>query len=123
MLVEALTGIRTTDDYDSHDRGYERVVAVKTHYPVKDARRRFKGLDEEYFGGKSGDGRAMVILRNPLNAIPSYFNLQYGKLQMCIFGGLGVRWGWTQHVHFFILIFCTHLMSANLDMLCLFRLF
>jgi len=72
-LVEALTGIRTNDDYNSHERGYERVVAVKTHYPVKDARRRFKGLDELF-------GRAMVILRNPLSAIPSYFNLQYEHL-------------------------------------------
>ena len=71
-LVEALTGIRTNDDYNSHDRGYERVVAVKTHYPVKDARRQFKTLDEKF-------GRAIVILRNPIQAIPSYFNLQYGE--------------------------------------------
>jgi hypothetical protein len=72
-LVEALTGIRTNDDYDSHSRGYEQVVAVKTHYPVKDAKRRFKGLDKLF-------DRAIVILRNPINAIPSYFNLQYEHL-------------------------------------------
>jgi len=69
-LVEALTGIRTNDDYDSHERGFERVVAVKTHYPVKDARGKFGDLDRHF-------GRAMVILRNPINAVPSYFNLQY----------------------------------------------
>ena len=71
-LVEALTGIKTNDDFDSHQRGYEKVVAVKTHYPVKDAYRRFLELDKSF-------SRAMVILRNPINAIPSYFNLQYGK--------------------------------------------
>jgi len=72
-LVEALTGIRTNDDYDSHERGYENVVAVKTHYPVKNAKRRYWELDKLF-------GRAMVILRNPINAIPSYFNLQYEHL-------------------------------------------
>jgi len=72
-LVEALTGIRTNDDYDSHSRGYERVVAVKTHYPLKDARNGFHKLDARF-------GRAIVILRNPINVIPSYFNLQYEHL-------------------------------------------
>ena len=71
-LVEALTGIRTNDDYDTHHRGYDRVVAVKTHYPIKNAYNKWPKLDEKF-------GRAMVILRNPMNAIPSYFNLQYGK--------------------------------------------
>ena len=71
-LVEALTGIKTNDDFDSHERGYENVVAVKTHYPVKDAYNRFKDLDKTF-------SRAIVILRNPINAIPSYFNLQYGE--------------------------------------------
>ena len=71
-LVEALTGIRTNDDYDTHHRGYDRVVAVKTHYPIKNAYNKWPELDEKF-------GRAMVILRNPMNAIPSYFNLQYGK--------------------------------------------
>jgi len=70
-LVEAMAGIRTTDDYDTHDRGYERVVAVKTHYPVKDAFNSWQELDGRYFQ------RAMVIFRNPMNAVPSYFNLQY----------------------------------------------
>ena len=68
--MEAMTGIRTTDDYDTHDRGYERVVAVKTHYLVKDAFNSWQELDERYFQ------RAMVIFRNPMNAVPSYFNLQ-----------------------------------------------
>ena len=70
-LVEALTGIRTNDDYNSHERGYDRVVAVKTHYPVKNSL--FEELDYKF-------GRAIVILRDPSSAIPSYFNLQYGEL-------------------------------------------
>jgi len=73
MLIEALTGIRSNDDYDHRERGYENVVAVKTHYPVKDARRKHNILDPLF-------GRAIVILRNPMNAIPSYFNLQYEHL-------------------------------------------
>ncbi|KAL7529069.1 hypothetical protein ACHAXR_002776 [Thalassiosira sp. AJA248-18] len=75
ILVEALTGIQTNDDFDSHERGYENVVAVKTHYPVKDVsqKRRFQNLDKLF-------GRAMVILRNPMNAIPSYFNFRYEQL-------------------------------------------
>ena len=74
MLVEALTGVRTNDDYNSHERGYETVSSVKTHYPVKNARHKWAELDETY-----DFNRAMVILRHPLNAIPSYFNLQYGE--------------------------------------------
>lgn len=72
MLAEALTGIRTNDDYDPRGRGFENVVAVKTHYPVKDARRKHNILDPLF-------GRAIVILRNPMNAIPSYFNLLYER--------------------------------------------
>ena len=71
-LIEALTGIRTNNDYNSQERGYERVVAVKTHYPIIDPPL-FKKLDESF-------SRGMVLLRNPLEAIPSYFNLRYGEL-------------------------------------------
>lgn len=69
-LVEALTGIRSNNDYNTQKRGYERVVAVKTHYPVKTAKRKFPELDKLFT-------KAMVVLRNPVNAVPSYFNLQY----------------------------------------------
>ncbi|KAL7536931.1 hypothetical protein ACHAXR_007486 [Thalassiosira sp. AJA248-18] len=73
ILVEALTGIRTNNDYDSQERGYENVVVVKTHYPVKNAKHKFAELDPLF-------GRAMVILRNPINAIPSYFNQMYEQV-------------------------------------------
>jgi len=69
-LIQALTGIRTSDDYNSHNFGFENVVAVKTHYPVKSSRHNFPNLDPLF-------DRAIVILRNPMNAIPSYFNLLY----------------------------------------------
>jgi len=67
MLVEALTGTLTNTDYDVHERGYERVVSVKTHYPmsVKD---RFERVLDPLFE------RAIVIVRNPKDAIPSLFN-------------------------------------------------
>ena len=72
-LIEGLTGIRTNDDHNSHERGYDRVVAVKTHYPVKNGGRTlFEELDYKF-------GRAIVILRDPASAIPSYFNLLYGE--------------------------------------------
>ena len=89
-LVEALTGIRTNNDYDSQGRGYEHVVAVKTHYPVKDARRRFGDLDPLF-------GRAIVILRNPMNAIPSYFNLLYGEYFLVV----DSAWEYRKLSHFF----------------------
>ncbi len=54
-------------------------MAVKTHYPVKDAQRRFGELDQLF-------DRAMVVLRNPINAVPSYFNLQYGELASFVDG-------------------------------------
>ena len=86
-LIEALTGVRTSDDYDSQQRGYDRVVTVKTHvsfssphlesteplaliytdlfgqYPVKNARHGFESVNELVANG------AIVILRNPLYAM------------------------------------------------------
>jgi hypothetical protein len=53
--------------------GFENVVAVKTHYPDPHNPNNFDVLDEKYFE------RAIVILRNPINAIPSEFNQAYGE--------------------------------------------
>jgi len=66
-LVEALTGLWTGDDWDSNNRG-KRVVTVKTHYP-HDAGRLVPWDDEI--------NRALVIIRNPMHAIPSFFNHIY----------------------------------------------
>lgn len=66
-LVEALTGLWTGDDWDSNNRG-KRVVTVKTHYP-HDAGKLVPWDDEI--------NRALVIIRNPMHAIPSFFNHIY----------------------------------------------
>ena len=66
-LVEALTGLWTGDDWDNNNRGH-RVVTVKTHYP-HDA-----GKLVEW---DNKINRALVIIRNPMNAIPSFFNHIY----------------------------------------------
>jgi hypothetical protein len=66
-LVEAITGLWTGDDWDSNNRG-KRVVTVKTHYP-HDAGRLVPWDDEI--------NRALVIIRNPMHAIPSFFNHIY----------------------------------------------
>jgi len=72
-LVQALTGIKTNNDRNSNGWGYTNVVAAKTHYPfIRDTM--FEELDPKYFH------RAMLILRNPVHAIPSYFNAQYEEL-------------------------------------------
>ncbi|KAL9180549.1 hypothetical protein ACHAXT_011002 [Thalassiosira profunda] len=66
-LVEALTGLWTGDDWDNNARG-KRVVTVKTHYP-HDAGQLVSWDDEI--------NRALVIIRNPMSAIPSFFNHIY----------------------------------------------
>lgn len=71
-LIQALTGIQTGDDFNSHNFGYTNVIAVKTHYPVKTARNSFDVIDASF-------NRAIVLLRNPLYAIPSYYNLLYER--------------------------------------------
>ncbi|KAL7554175.1 hypothetical protein ACHAWF_018391 [Thalassiosira exigua] len=66
-LIEALTGLWTGDDWDNNHRG-KRVVTVKTHFP-HDAGKLVTWDDEIT--------RALVIIRNPMNAIPSFFNHIY----------------------------------------------
>jgi len=71
-LVQALTGIKTNNDRNTNGWGYENVVAAKTHYPFIH-NTMFEELDHLF-------GRAMLIVRNPIYAIPSYFNAQYEEL-------------------------------------------
>lgn len=71
-LIQALTGLQTGDDFNSHNFGFVNVVTVKTHYPVKTARNSFDVIDFDFH-------RAIVLLRNPMHAIPSYFNLLYER--------------------------------------------
>jgi len=69
-FVQALTGIKTNSDRKDNGFRYTHVVASKTHWPaITDTD--FEALDPKYFS------RAMLILRNPVHAIPSYFNALY----------------------------------------------
>mmetsp|Transcript_39026 Transcript_39026/g.82063 ORF Transcript_39026/g.82063 Transcript_39026/m.82063 type:complete len:336 (-) Transcript_39026:199-1206(-) len=72
-LIEGLTGILTNSDFDPHQLGYDRVVAVKTHYPVNNKQKFEQELDPLI-------DRALVILRNPKTAIPSLYNFEYERL-------------------------------------------
>eukprot|EP00957_Ditylum_brightwellii_P001122 88912-Ditylum_brightwellii.AAC.1 len=65
-LVEALTGYITGDEWMTN--GHENMVTVKSHYPHPQGR---------VFKNHHMINRAIVILRNPKNAIPSYFNFLY----------------------------------------------
>ncbi len=69
-LVIALTGIAINDDHNHAGVGYDRVVAVKTHYPL-DYGRYIE--DDAKFRG------AILLLRNPMTAVPSFFNFKYGE--------------------------------------------
>jgi len=70
-LIRAITGIFTSDDHDHNGRvKSETVVAVKTHYPSKTHQDVFDGITIQF-------NRAILLLRNPMNAIPSYCNFVY----------------------------------------------
>ena len=71
FFIDALTGILTNSDYDPHDMGYERVISVKTHYPVNNVRG-FPELETKYNFPK-----ALLVIRHPKDAIPSLFNLHW----------------------------------------------
>ena len=73
FLVQALTGIQTNNDYNSNQRGFDNVVTVKTHYPINFPEN-FKELEKEYDFDK-----ALLVVRHPKDAIPSFFNFQWGK--------------------------------------------
>ena len=74
-LIEALTGYVTGDEWNSNGHKVGQVVTVKTHYPHRE------GNAEVVTKLKPGsDGqipRAIVLLRNPQNALPSYLNFLY----------------------------------------------
>jgi len=66
-LVEALTGLETGDDWNNNGRGSE-VVTVKTHYPQSNGI--LPDFDDRIH-------RAFIVIRNPLESIPSFFNHIY----------------------------------------------
>mmetsp|Transcript_11785 Transcript_11785/g.17897 ORF Transcript_11785/g.17897 Transcript_11785/m.17897 type:complete len:329 (+) Transcript_11785:251-1237(+) len=65
-LIEALTGIVTGDDHQLN--GHANIVSIKTHYPSSEGKP---------IPGAENVPRAMLLIRNPLHSIPSYFNFIY----------------------------------------------
>ena len=68
-LVEALTGLETGDDWNNNGRGSE-VVTVKTHFPQSNGI--LPDFDERIH-------RAFIVIRNPLESIPSVSSLFFDR--------------------------------------------
>uniref|UniRef100_A0A7S4V3C2 Sulfotransferase domain-containing protein n=1 Tax=Ditylum brightwellii TaxID=49249 RepID=A0A7S4V3C2_9STRA len=66
LLIEAITGLQTHNDITFE--GKQHAVTTKTHYPSKEG---------HLLDGHETVPRAIVVLRQPLNALPSYFNYLY----------------------------------------------
>lgn len=66
-LIEALTGFWTGDDWFLNGRK-ENVVSTKTHYPHQEGQKVPFEADIQ---------RALILIRHPMDAIPSYHNYCY----------------------------------------------
>jgi len=73
-LVSALTGMTISNDhnYAVDPNVRKRVVSVKTHYPNRNGISLEK-YDEDFHG-------ALLVIRNPIKAIPSFFNFWYERI-------------------------------------------
>ena len=71
-LISALSGLPTTDDRRINGLDWHKVVSVKTHYPTRRTVD-VASIDKVHFP------RALLILRHPKDAIPSYHNHLYEK--------------------------------------------
>ena len=69
-LVEALTGVPTTDD--AFTNGHHNVIGIKTHYPCP-AGREFPGAENVL--------RAIVFLRHPMDTLPAYYDIIHASEQ------------------------------------------
>lgn len=65
-LVEAMTGLVTTDDTFSN--GHHNVIAIKTHYPCP-AGREFPGAEEVF--------KSIIFIRHPMDALAAYHDIIY----------------------------------------------
>lgn len=65
-LIEALSGFVTGDDFQLN--GHANIVSIKTHYPSHEGRE----IPDAHL-----IQRAILLVRHPINAIPSYFNYLY----------------------------------------------
>lgn len=70
-LIEALTGIVTGDEHVLNGHQWDRTVSVKTHFPHEHGNAAMGMTTNEQFP------RAVLLLRHPKDAIPSYFNYLY----------------------------------------------
>lgn len=70
-LVRAVTGIMTGDDFDHNGLASKgQVITIKTHYPSQ--------IEEEDFEVyRNTIKRSILLLRNPMYAIPSLCNFKY----------------------------------------------
>ena len=70
-LIEALTGIVTGDEHVLNGHEWDRTVSVKTHFPHEHGNAAMGMTTNEQFP------RAVLLLRHPKDAFPSYFNYLY----------------------------------------------
>lgn len=75
-LIRAITGMYTGDDFDHNGRvARGTAVAVKTHYPSHSP-------EEVFHSGKLDRvHQAILLIRNPVRALPSFHNFLYEKQQ------------------------------------------
>eukprot|EP00574_Skeletonema_japonicum_P013067 CAMPEP_0201715574 /NCGR_PEP_ID=MMETSP0593-20130828/1709_1 /ASSEMBLY_ACC=CAM_ASM_000672 /TAXON_ID=267983 /ORGANISM="Skeletonema japonicum, Strain CCMP2506" /LENGTH=337 /DNA_ID=CAMNT_0048205097 /DNA_START=102 /DNA_END=1112 /DNA_ORIENTATION=+ len=73
-LVAALTGMTISNDHNyAVDPNVRRhVVSVKTHYPNRNGIS-LEEFDDDFHG-------ALLVIRNPIKAIPSFFNFWYERI-------------------------------------------
>ena len=73
-LVEALTGTTISNDhnYAVDPHVHKHVVSVKTHYPNRNGIS-LADFDDDFHG-------ALLVVRNPVKAIPSFFNFWYERI-------------------------------------------
>jgi len=71
-LTRAITGIMTGDDFNHNGLVSQgQVVAVKTHHPAECC------SDPDLFTPLSHVDQSVLLLRHPMNALPSYHNFFY----------------------------------------------
>ena len=69
--MSQLTGLHTESIWSAGT--HDRVVAIKTHYPFSGEGEHLELLENRQFD------RAILVMRSPLHAIPSFFNQIYEK--------------------------------------------
>ena len=60
------TGIRTGDDWNLSENGFDKVLTVKTSYPHHEGTWQWRDVMDD----------VVLLVRNPRYAIPSYFNMK-----------------------------------------------